>query len=173
MPTRAVLVLAVLVVATGLGLWWRARNGRYRAIPAGVARAAAALEAAGGAARPDAPAGADASAAGSSDRVTAAEIGAPLGAELTFLQLSSEVCAPCRRARAVLSELAAERPGLAHVEVDVEDHLELVRRFGVMRTPTVLLLDRDGVAVGRLSGAMDRRHALVALESCLSGLSAR
>lgn len=160
MPGRVLLVLGVLVLATALGLWWRARNGRYVAVPARVVDAAAEAT----------DAGVD---AGRDDRVTAAEIGAPLGSGVTFLQFSSEVCAPCRRARVVLGQLAAERPEIAHVELGVEDHLGLVRRFGVMRTPTVLLLDPHGVVVGRLSGAMDRRHALAALESCPGGISAR
>ena len=99
--------------------------------------------------------------------------GAALGSELTFLQFSSEVCTPCRRAAVVLGQLATERPGLAHVEIDVTEHLDLVRRFDVMRTPTVLVLDAGGVVVGRMSGALDRRHALAALESCPGTVSAR
>jgi len=147
MLLRVVVVIVVLVLATGLGLWWNARNGRFTVRDA--------------AQRDTAP------------RVDAAELGAELGSELTFLQFSSEVCAPCRRASVVLGQLATERPGLAHVEIDVVEHLDLVRRFDVMRTPTVLLLDTDGVVVGRMSGALDRRHALAALESCPGTVSAR
>jgi thiol-disulfide isomerase/thioredoxin len=147
MLLRVVLVIAVLALATGAGLWWNARNGRFTA-------------------RTSAP-------SDDAQRVSAGEIGAVLGSELTFLQFSSEVCAPCRRAAVVLAQLADERAGLAHVELDVAEHLDLVRRFDVMRTPTVLLLDADGVAVGRMSGALDRRHALAALESCPGSVSAR
>lgn len=147
MLLRVVVVLAVLVLATGLGLWWNARNGRFTV---------------GDAAQHD-----------TAPRVDAGELGAALGSELTFLQFSSEVCTPCRRAAVVLGQLATERPGLAHVEIDVTEHLDLVRRFDVMRTPTVLVLDAGGVVVGRMSGALDRRHALAALESCPGTVSAR
>ena len=106
-------------------------------------------------------------------RLTAAELGAPLGARATFVQFSSEVCAPCRRTHAVLAQLVSEHEGLSHVEMDVVEHLDLVRRFGIMRTPTTLLLDAHGVVVGRMSGATDRRHALAALEaSCPGGVPA-
>jgi thiol-disulfide isomerase/thioredoxin len=151
---RVLLVLAVLAVATVLGLWWRARNGRYTAVdPALLASA------------PDDEA--------DDTRLTAAQLGAPLGARATFVQFSSEVCAPCRRTHAVLAQLVSEHEGLSHVEMDVVEHLDLVRRFGIMRTPTTLLLDADGVVVGRMSGATDRRHALAALEaSCPGGISA-
>jgi thiol-disulfide isomerase/thioredoxin len=141
-------------VAAALGLWWRSRNGRYTAVDPALLGSGPAD-------------GADDS------RLTARELGAPLGATATFVQFSSEVCAPCRRTHAVLAQLVSERVGLSHVEMDVVEHLDLVRRFDIMRTPTTLLLDADGVVVGRMSGATDRRHALAALEaSCPGGISA-
>lgn len=150
---RALLVLALLAVAAVLGLWWRSRNGRYtRVDPALLA---------------DAPAD-----TADDSRLTGDELGAPLGARATFVQFSSEVCAPCRRTHVVLAQVAAEHDGLSHVEMDVVEHLDLVRRFGIMRTPTTLLLDARGVVVGRLSGATDRRHALAALDTCPGGVSA-
>ena len=121
-----------------------------------------------GAARAGAPHGPT----GRHTRLTAAEIGAPLGHRATFVQFSSEVCAPCRRTAAVLGQLVSEPGDLSHVEMDVVEHLDLVRRFSIMRTPTILLLDARGVVVGRLSGATDRRHALSALEACPGGVSA-
>ncbi|MBO3083155.1 thioredoxin family protein [Cellulomonas fengjieae] len=151
--SRVLLVLAVLAVATALGLWWRARNGRYTAVDAALLGSAPADRA-------------------DDTRLTPAELGAPLGARATFVQFSSEVCAPCRRTHAVLATLAAENADLSHVEMDVVQHLDLVRRFGIMRTPTTLLLDARGVVVGRMSGATDRRHALAALASCPGGVCA-
>ena len=150
---RIALVLVVLGVATALGLWWRSRNGRYTAVDPTLLAAAATHEV-------------------DDSRLTAAQLGAPLGARATFVQFSSEVCAPCRRTHAVLAQLVTERDGLSHVEMDVVEHLDLVRRFGIMRTPTTLLLDARGVVVGRMSGATDRRHALAALDSCPGGVSA-
>ena len=147
------LVLALLAVSAVLGLWWRSRDGRYTAVdPALLA---------------DAPVD-----VADDSRLVAAEVGAPLGARATFVQFSSEVCAPCRRTSAVLEQLVAEHDDLSHVEMDVVEHLGLVRRFGIMRTPTTLLLDARGVVVGRLSGATDRRQALAALDSCPGGVSA-
>jgi len=152
---QVLLVVAVLAVATGLGLWWRARNGRYTAVdPALLARQA------------DQPTESD------DTRLTPAELGSPLGTRATFVQFSSEVCTPCRRTHAVLQHLVGEHDDLAHVELDVVEHLDLVRRFSIMRTPTTLLLDARGVVVGRMSGATDRRHALVALEACPDGATA-
>ena len=72
-----------------------------------------------------------------------------------------------------VDNIPSARLDLTTVEIDVTEHLDLVRRFDVMRTPTVLVLDAGGVVVGRMSGALDRRHALAALESCPGTVSAR
>jgi hypothetical protein len=54
-------------------------------------------------------------------------------------------------------------PGVAHVEIDAEQHLELVRRVGVLRTPTTLILDGDGREVSRASGMPKRDEVLATL----------
>jgi thiol-disulfide isomerase/thioredoxin len=77
----------------------------------------------------------------------------PGRADLTVVQFSTAFCGPCRATRARLRRLQATRPGLVHVEVDAESHLDAVRALGVGRTPTLLYLDRSGRLVGRSSGA--------------------
>ena len=54
-------------------------------------------------------------------------------------------------------------PGVTHVEVDAEQHLELVRSIGVLRTPTTLVLDAAGAEVTRAAGAPTRSQVLTAL----------
>lgn len=185
---RLVLVFAVLAIATVLGLWWRSRNGRFTPVERSVLDRAARLDPAGvpassgaspsvassprtsssHAGSPTTPGLSTTSGpaiAGHADAVvTPDRLGAPLGSTATFLQLSSEVCTPCRRTHAVLSTLAGERDGVVHVDLDVAEHLDLVRQFDVLRTPTVLLLDPAGVVVGRMSGATSRAQAIGALE---------
>lgn len=95
--------------------------------------------------------------------LTEPDLGAPLGARATLLQFSSEVCAPCRAARRVLADVAGATPGVAHVEVDAAQRLDLVRRLDVRRTPTVLLLDADGRPVQRSTGAPTRDQVMAGL----------
>ena len=90
-----------------------------------------------------------------------------LGERATLLQFSSAFCAPCRATRGVLEQVAALVPGVAHVEVDAESHLDLVRRAGVLSTPTTLLLGADGVEVER-AGGVPRREAVLAALARLS-----
>ena len=88
-----------------------------------------------------------------------------LGERATFLQFSSAFCAPCRATRRVLDDVASATPGVAHIEVDAEHHLDVVRRFGILRTPTTLVLSGQGVEVTRAAGAPTRQQVLAALEA--------
>lgn len=92
-----------------------------------------------------------------------AELGAEPGDRATLLQFSSAFCAPCRATRRVLADVAGAVPGVTHVEVDAESHLELVRRVGVQRTPTTLILAADGGEVSRAAGALRKPKVLHAL----------
>jgi thiol-disulfide isomerase/thioredoxin len=81
------------------------------------------------------------------------DLGLPIGARATFVQFSSTFCAPCRITRRVLERVVATSEGVAHVEIDVADHLALGERLGITATPTVLVLDADGVERSRVTGA--------------------
>ncbi|MFJ9468644.1 thioredoxin family protein [Streptomyces caniferus] len=96
-------------------------------------------------------------------RLGAAEIGAELGERATLLQFSSAFCQPCRATRRTLAEVAGMVEGVAHVEIDAEDHLDLVRRLEVLRTPTVLVLDADGAIVRRAAGQPRKADVIGAL----------
>jgi thiol-disulfide isomerase/thioredoxin len=92
----------------------------------------------------------------------------PGDADLTVVQFSTAFCGPCRTTRARLQHLGATRPGLAHVHVDAESHLDAVRALDVRRTPTLFYLDREGRLLGRSSGA-PRPEELTALVDAHTG----
>ncbi|GGS53500.1 thioredoxin family protein [Streptomyces violaceus] len=96
-------------------------------------------------------------------RLDAAELGAELGERATLVQFSSAFCAPCRATRRVLGEVAGVVPGVTHVEIDAEAHLDLVRRLDVLKTPTVLVLDADGRVVRRATGQPRKADVIAAL----------
>ena len=96
-------------------------------------------------------------------RLGAAELGAQLGERATLVQFSSAFCAPCRATRRVLGEVAGIVPGVNHIEIDAEDHLDLVRRLDILKTPTVLVLDADGQVVRRATGQPRKADVIAAL----------
>jgi thiol-disulfide isomerase/thioredoxin len=95
--------------------------------------------------------------------ITGAELGLPLGPRATLVQFSTAFCAPCRATRRILSEVAGMVDGVAHVELDAESHLDLVRRLDIRRTPTFLVVDPDGRITKRASGQPRKADVIAAL----------
>jgi thiol-disulfide isomerase/thioredoxin len=143
-----VIVAAVaLVAATVVGVIWRRRNGVLRPQhaegPEVGAQEPGAQDAAG--------------------RLSADDLGAPLGERATLVQFSSAFCAPCRATRHILADVGEMVDGVRYTEIDAESHLDLVRRLGVIRTPTVLILDADGRIMRRGSGRPRKADVIGAL----------
>lgn len=134
MMSGLVVCLAVLAAASGYGLLHRRRSGRVRVR------------------------GRD-----GGKRLGAAELGERLGERATLVQFSSAFCAPCRATRRVLTEVAGLVPGVSHVEIDAEDHLDLVRELDILKTPTVLVLDAEGRIVRRATGQPRKADVIAAL----------
>ena len=96
-----------------------------------------------------------------------AELGETPGDRATLLQFSSAFCAPCRATKRVLADVADAVPGVKHVEVDAESHLDVVRRLNILKTPTTLVLDHQGRVTQRAAGQPRKEHILAALEQAV------
>lgn len=145
---EVVVLVAVLLGASAFGVWRLRTDGRVT-----------------GGRRNDLPRDDGANA---DDRLTTADLGAPLGERATLLQFSSAFCAPCRSTRQVLGSVAEAVPGVSHVEVDAEAHLDLVRRLDIRRTPTTLVLDRTGQEVRRAAGVPRNDDVVAALSEVVT-----
>jgi thiol-disulfide isomerase/thioredoxin len=96
-------------------------------------------------------------------QVGADVLGSELGERATLVQFSSAFCRPCVATRHVLGAVAGTVPGVRHIDVDAESHLDLVRQLGIMTTPTTLLLDRTGRIRRRATGVPRRDAVLTAI----------
>ena len=140
-PVNNLLILiGILALASGYGFYFRARSGRLKATTKKGSIAA-------------------------TNGITAVEMGAEFGSVATLLQFSSAFCAPCRATKVLLGEVAKDHPGVVHVVLDAESHLELVRQLKIISTPTTLILDPSGVEVGRAVGAPRREQVAAALHA--------
>ena len=135
--TGFVVLGVAVVVAVGFGLFRRATDGTF-------------------ASEPPSP---------TWGHVNAALPQESLGERATLVQFSSAFCAPCRTTRVVLADVAQGEDGVRHLEIDAEQHLDLVRALDVRRTPTTLVLDARGHEVARAAGAPRRGQVLAALPS--------
>ncbi|WP_390624177.1 thioredoxin family protein [Fodinicola feengrottensis] len=78
-------------------------------------------------------------------------------------------CAPCRSTRTLLAHISADEPRVRHVDVDVADHLELVRAFNVLSTPTTVLLGPAGQELGRAVGVPRKDQVMAAISAATGG----
>jgi thiol-disulfide isomerase/thioredoxin len=146
MTTGQWVLLACVLLVVGFAMYRVATDGRFR-----------------GTRRTRAGAGTQSSETAASV-LTAGGVAVPLGERATLVQFSSAFCAPCRATRRVLGEVAELVPGVTHVEVDAEHHLDVVRSLRVLRTPTTLILDPDGRELSRAAGLPQRDQVLAALD---------
>lgn len=72
----------------------------------------------------------------------------------------AEWCGPCKMVAPILDELAVEQDGRLQVaKVNIDDNLDITRRFDVMSVPTLILF-KDGEAVKRIVGAKPKGQLL-------------
>jgi thioredoxin-like negative regulator of GroEL len=83
------------------------------------------------------------------------------------VQFSTEFCAFCGPTRELLTEMAGERPGIAMVEIDATERMDLTRRLRVSSTPTVFVLRPDGAIVARSAGMPEKAALAESLGSVL------
>ncbi|BBH66852.1 thiol reductase thioredoxin [Actinoplanes sp. OR16] len=140
-PVGLAVVAAVLVAGVAVGLWRRRSDGRLARADNGPVEPRL-------------------------DPALLERLGVT-PAPATLLQFSSAFCAPCRAVRRVSSEVAALVPGVRHVEVDAESHLDEVRELGVWRTPTLFVLDAEGRVVKRATGVPTKPHLIAAVAGLL------
>ena len=151
-------LVVVLAAASAAGFFMRHRQGRFRPAASGTT-----------AIRPSAVVGTDSAdpgvAVSSAGVLSAADLGAPLGARATLVQFSTEVCAYCGPTRELLTQVARERDGISFVEIDAAERMDLTRRLRVLSTPTVLVLDALGGITSRASGPLRKADLLTAVSA--------
>jgi thiol-disulfide isomerase/thioredoxin len=156
-------LVAVVVLTTVAGLWYRRVNGRITdaapAPPLGIVASSP----------DDPPAEIEADAGVAVSGPLAEVLDGRLGEKATMVQFSSAFCQPCRATRRILEEVTVLVPGVSHVEIDAEDNLDLVRELDIRRTPTVLFVDSRGVVRKHASGQPRKADVIAALGEIVPG----
>jgi thioredoxin 1 len=79
----------------------------------------------------------------------------------------AEWCGPCKMISPVLEEIAQEQEGKLQIgKLNIDDNLEVTRRFDVMSIPTLILF-KDGQPEVRLIGAKPKSQLLEEISAYL------
>lgn len=68
-------------------------------------------------------------------------------------------CGPCRMVIPIVEEIARERADVKVGKVNVDEHPELARQFGVMSIPTLVVM-KNGKIVQQSTGAKSKQQIL-------------
>src|ERR1700687_1935389 len=75
----------------------------------------------------------------------------------------AEWCGPCKMIAPVLEEIASEQAGKIEIaKLNIDDNLDVTRRFDVMSIPTLILF-KDGEPAARIGGAEGKGQPLQGL----------
>lgn len=124
------LTLALIAVATLIGVGFRLSQGRGRAV---IGREHIDLTKLQG--------------------MRGGTVANEFGAKATSILFSTVYCSICPGVTRQLLEYEKLDSGLHHLEVDITDRLDLAAHFGISQTPTVLITDHRGQIRFRVSGA--------------------
>ncbi len=80
----------------------------------------------------------------------------------------AEWCGPCKMIAPILEEIASEHAGTLEVaKLNIDDNLDITRRFDVMSIPTLILF-KDGEPAVRIVGAKGKGQLIQELSAHLT-----
>ena len=83
----------------------------------------------------------------------------------TLAEFGRGVCVPCKAMKPVLEELSVEYKGRLNVViVEIDDHLDLTRQYGIMVIPTQIFFDSSGKEVTRHIGFWSKEEMIAQLK---------
>lgn len=90
---------------------------------------------------------------------------APVKGMVTMLDLGAGKCIPCKMMTPIVEELRKEYEGRAAILfIDVWEHRDVARKYGVQSIPTQIFYDREGREVVRHEGFLDKKSIVAKLQ---------
>ena len=75
-------------------------------------------------------------------------------------------CGPCKMLAPVFEELSGEMEGAKFFKVDVEQALDVARKFAITTVPTMIIF-KDGQPVDKMIGFLPKEHIKAKVEAQL------
>lgn len=89
----------------------------------------------------------------------------PTPGMVTMVDLGAHKCIPCKMMAPIIAELQKEYKGRASIIfIDVWEHREQAKRFGIRGIPTQIFYDKKGKEVGRHVGFLNKNSIIETFE---------
>ena len=83
----------------------------------------------------------------------------------TLAEFGRGICVPCKAMKPILEELATEYEGKLNVViVEIDDHMDQAREYGIMAIPTQIFFDSSGNEVTRHMGFWPKEEIIAQLK---------
>jgi thiol-disulfide isomerase/thioredoxin len=127
------LPIGVLVLASAFGFYWRSQQGKLKA-PAKI-----------------------------HNFISKDEIGIDLAERVTIVQFSSAFCSPCKATAQIISTLIKDMDDVKFVQIKSEENLQMVEKYDIKSTPTVIFFNSHAMEVGRAVGIPTSQQVLASI----------
>lgn len=75
--------------------------------------------------------------------------------DTVLVDFHATLCGPCKMLGPVLEDIASERSSVKIVKIDIDQNSELIKKYGVMSVPTLILF-KNGQMVDKKNGFMPK-----------------
>ena len=83
----------------------------------------------------------------------------------TLAEFGRGICIPCKAMKPILEELAAEyKEELNVVIIEIDEHRDLTRQYGIMAIPTQIFFDNNGQEIMRHMGFWPKEEIIAQLK---------
>ena len=82
---------------------------------------------------------------------------------ITLVDFYATWCGPCKMLEPVLEQISNERSPYKILKVDIDEHEDLTRSFGIMSVPTMIIF-KDGKQIKSITGFLPKDEILKELQ---------
>lgn len=64
---------------------------------------------------------------------------------LVLVDFYAEWCGPCKMMHPIIDSVASSNPDLKVIKINVDEHDEIARKYGIMSIPTIILFENGEI----------------------------
>ena len=83
---------------------------------------------------------------------------------VVLVDFYADWCGPCKMVAPIIEELASERSDTKFIKVNVDEHEDIAKEYGIMSIPTMIVF-KDGKEIKKNIGFIPKEEIISLIES--------